>query len=158
MTTKLIVAIKRRSGSLALETLVMMMGWLVAVFMMFNVVLVTSNRIVLQGLLNRITIQASAQGCVDQDIIDQLHRMPTFGASDINLIANTPPTNSPDFDLASVQGPTAPSALCSQTPQPLASGRYMYLNLSYTQRMFILPQVTVSLGSLGVSHTLTFDK
>lgn len=159
------VRVLRRSrrapeGTIALESLVMMVGWLIAVFMMFNILLVATNRISLEGLLNRLTIQATAQGCLDQDITSELQRLPTFGAQNITLTAVTPTTNSLVFDPNSVKGSGAQSAMCAQTA-PLSSGRYMYFTLSYTQKMIPLPlfvpsKTPITLTSLGVSHTLNF--
>lgn len=143
-----------------LEAVLAIGPWFLAAFFLVNTVLILGNEMLAQGLLNRTALQASAQGCLSTDAEAALLNYHLFLASGVRVDAETPPSSSYTFDRSQVVSGGGSSALCDPTGAPTSSRdtvpetRYIWLHLTYSQRMFILPwSFTISRTSLAVSNS-----
>lgn len=155
------------SGAAALELIVVVFAWLLAVVVYLNVILMLGNAMLLRSALNRAALQASAQGCLspDAELVLEETFEGMFLARDVELSARTPALASLYFeraDVADASGAPLPAsertdAHCATGRDRVANSSYIWLHLAYNQRLILLPPVQLELTSLGVSNSLNLE-
>jgi hypothetical protein len=143
--------LRRSQGQVALEVMVILGTYALAIVLFLDIVVMLGNAAVLQGELNRVALQASAQGCVPQVALDGIAANPGIGVGgDFNIEALAPNSSSYVFNRSEAE--TGSDATCDSGEQP--GGRYIWIDLQYDQSLLMLPSVHVERTALAVSNSL----
>lgn len=170
--------LRRSSGQVALETLVVVAIWLVVVIMFFNLLFVVSSLMLVQSSVNRISVQTGALGCYPADELkrDLDKNLVGFGVSEPTVsvrswpeedIANTGVLTRPPVSAVPVPtcqqrygygnsgpSPTPNEGNISDAELYALSGDYITITVTYKQNMLLFGTRTITRGASTVSARL----
>jgi hypothetical protein len=173
---KLINILRRQRGQVALEAIIVFPIWLVVTTLFINLMLFLGSAMIVQSNVDRAALQAGAFGCVSPQITNQLAHINGFGVElgSVQVYARTlaqhPPQPGDDnttyyqfhrSDFVDTHGNALPpdgiidNADCpSGLYDTVPSGGWIWIQVSYTQRLWVFGTRTVHQEALVVSHNL----
>lgn len=141
---------RRSQGAVALEVMVILGTYALAILLFLDIVMMLGNAILVQGELNRLALQASAQGCVPSAALDGIENAAGIGIDGVQVEAYAPSTPGYVFNRADAAQGT--DATCDSGQQP--GGSYIWIDLQYDQRLLLMPSAHVERTALAVSNSL----
>lgn len=156
--------LQAEEGLVALEFMVVVGAWLLALAFLLNICLVLGNGVVMQAVVNRAALQATAKGCVSAPSASNADSLTRMFADNIVLSAVwVQRQEGGGFDrdsaLAQVQSGDI-SGLCLDDVEggdAVPEGDYIFLDLEYQQDMFLFPSISVRKTALAVSSSLNLE-
>lgn len=152
--------LRDQSGLAALEFLLVVGVWMMSLAFLFNVALLLGNGMVMQAEVNRLALQASAQGCVSAESEAVVEGLTNLLARDISVAsASSDRVANGDFDRGAAldmidagEG----SAACPRfgvTRDAVAEGDYILIDLRYSQKLLMFPSIEVEKTALSISNS-----
>lgn len=156
--------VREESGLVALEFLMVVGAWLLSLAFLINICLALGNGVVMQVVVNRAALQATAQGCVSAPSASSTGNLTRLLANNITLNATwVQRQDGGGFDrdaaLARVQSGDV-SGLCIvdvEGGDTVPQGDYIFLDLEYEQRLLLFPSIRVQKTALAVSSSLNLE-
>lgn len=154
--------IKSESGLVALEFLAVVGAWLLALAFLLNICLVLGNGVVMQAVVNRAALQATAKGCVSAPSAANIDSLTHMLADNIVLSAVwVQRQDGGGFDRAAALARIDPggdtSGLCFEDFDTVPEGDYILLDLEYQQGLLLFPSISVRKTALAVSSSLNLE-
>ena len=147
---------KKTQGQVALETLVVIIAWLLAVFLFLNLLFVLNTAMLAQASLNRVAVQTSALGCkppniVADDLRDNFRGFFVGGGIDSVEYKVVDANNAVSAEVPECVSPTS-----GDINPKVPYGRYIRVTLKYRQRLlFLAPgEETITRSAFVVSGRL----
>lgn len=176
MTKRLLVQtarlLRRNHGQIALEMFAVCTAWVASIVLFGNMVFLLGNAMIFQTQLNRVAMQAAAQGCLSSQSIASITSTGAFlvPTNQILITARTPESESVGQpfdrnDVADSSGePVAPTSLNDATCDGLGggpnardvvpNGHYIWVHIEYKQHFFLMPSAWFKRNALVVSNSL----
>jgi hypothetical protein len=162
---------RRQRGQVALETLVVLVPWLVVTTMFFNLFYFMGSAMLAQSIVNRMAMQISALGCTTPAIMNQVSDEDRLGISNVQahaVFVNTPTTGngagflpSTVFSSGQINGDgavpfcvDAAQLASGNQPPKVAAGDYIIVYVSYTQNLALFRGINSAHSAVVVSNDL----
>lgn len=167
-----LLAKKDNSGQVALETLLILVPWIMIVGMFFNLLFLLGSLMMNQATVNRAAYQIASLGCVPLSLQNEVQGNQQFGMKNTQLIVRTTGTDNTwshnnfiDSDN-NITGNLQPVRVCRvdartlRTENSVKGGKYIYVRLRYNQKLLAVSffglnkELTVNRSALTVSQAL----
>jgi hypothetical protein len=150
--------LRRQDGQVALETMIVLIPWLIVSTIFFNLLFLLASMMLNQSTINRGVQQTASLGCMPAQLRSDLESRTGLGLHDLRLVALTPQVNQGqritvwdranyfDSDGEAVARPGVARYLpdCSDpngtgtAPGNVESGNYVLVQATYKQRLWVL--------------------
>jgi hypothetical protein len=158
--------LREQSGVVAVEFLVVVFAWVLALSFLINISLLLGNAMIMQGAANRLALRASAQGCVSNEAIDAVRSNP-FLASNVAVSAVAARAGvDQNFDRQAALDKldrSGSDALCEDPLGGIFAGSdgrdlvpendYIYVVIDYSQQLWLFPDVRIRKSALATSSS-----
>lgn len=146
------LAMRRERGQVALETMIVLVPWLIVSTMFFNLLFLLASMMLNQATVNRGAQQAAALSCLPAELERDLESRSGLGLHGMRVVALTPQTrpgqqvtewNRADYFDDQGQAVARPGVArylddCSSADARVESGNYILVQASYEQRLWVL--------------------
>ena len=154
--------LREEKGLVALEFLAVCTAWVLALAFLLDMAMVLGNGVVMQAAVNRAAVLASAEGCVSPESAASLPGLNAIETSNVRLSAVW--VQSPTFNAGARANAVAAIGSGSNTggcPLSVSRGggdvvpqsQYIFLDLEYTQKLWLFPSIHVRKTALAVSSS-----